>query len=200
MISIANNEARHAVLEHFASNIYTKVQRTSVEFTTETNDLLDDKLTCIARKELLIHIIKDGGRPVDGLFGNWNNGCLGSRWLDMNLLGQRTRVAFYAKQDDPNTWAFNNWSDECDYMLCADLSEYFEFRQKCEKEALKIKIEKEKVERKDHKDAQRKTTKSANKEKERKALERKEFERKCIEAEKLKQQMNLKKKAKQARK
>lgn len=37
---------------------------------------------------------------VNGKFGNWNNGFLGSRWADVEINGRKCRVAFYSRRMD----------------------------------------------------------------------------------------------------
>ena len=41
---------------------------------------------------------------VDGSFGNWSAGFLGSRWADCEINGNRCRFAFYSRKTDPHNF------------------------------------------------------------------------------------------------
>lgn len=39
---------------------------------------------------------------VNGKFGGWSNGSLGSRWADCKIEGRNCRIAFYSRKTDEN--------------------------------------------------------------------------------------------------
>ena len=45
--------------------------------------------------------ITKGKHKVNGKFGNWNAGCLGSRWADCEINGRICRFAFYSRKHNP---------------------------------------------------------------------------------------------------
>jgi hypothetical protein len=59
---------------------------------------------------------------INGEDGQWCNGWMGSRWMDTELAGRRTRIAFYAKVDCPKMYAdlAKQRGDDRDYTLLLD--------------------------------------------------------------------------------
>ena len=41
---------------------------------------------------------------VNGKFGNWSAGFLGSRWADCEINGKKCRFAFYSRKTDPHNF------------------------------------------------------------------------------------------------
>ena len=69
--------------------------------------------------------LMNNDHKVNGKFGNWSNGFLGSRWADYKFNGKVCRIAFYSRKTDPH-----NFPDETErnnlngknYLLCFDPS------------------------------------------------------------------------------
>jgi hypothetical protein len=45
--------------------------------------------------------IKTNKHEVNGKYGNWSAGFMGSRWADCEINGRNCRVAFYHRKSDP---------------------------------------------------------------------------------------------------
>jgi hypothetical protein len=56
--------------------------------------------------------IKTNKHKVNGKYGNWSAGFLGSRWADTDLNGMRCRLAFYSRKLDAD-----NFPEEMDKAL-----------------------------------------------------------------------------------
>lgn len=58
---------------------------------------------------------------VDGKFGNWSAGFLGSRWADCEINGNRCRFAFYSRKTDPHNFPADT-TEIGNYQLVIDPS------------------------------------------------------------------------------
>jgi len=57
------------------------------------------KLTCAGGG--MSDWLMNNDHKVNGKFGNWSAGFLGSRWADCDISGRRCRIAFYSRKTDP---------------------------------------------------------------------------------------------------
>lgn len=55
-----------------------------------------------ARDPLMDFLMDKKNHKVDGK--KWNNGILGSRWADVELVGRKCRISFYSKKSDPQNF------------------------------------------------------------------------------------------------
>lgn len=59
---------------------------------------------------------------VNGKFGNWSNGFLGSRWADVEINGRNCRIAFYSRKLDEQNFPAETMGvlDGENYILMID--------------------------------------------------------------------------------
>tara|TARA_R110001592_G_scaffold322743_1_gene601733 strand:+ start:85 stop:546 length:462 start_codon:yes stop_codon:yes gene_type:complete len=67
-----------------------------------------DKIKCWwnnpATQPRIIEWLVSGKHKVNGKFGNWSAGFLGSRWADCEINGRRCRFAFYSRKHNSTSF------------------------------------------------------------------------------------------------
>jgi len=69
----------------------------------ECCEVIEEQLIYRIMRDAIKIIIAD--KPINGKLGNWNSGCFGSRWLDMDAKPyglDHIRCAFYSKKYNSN--------------------------------------------------------------------------------------------------
>lgn len=54
---------------------------------------------------------------VNGKFGGWSNGSLGSRWADCKIEGRNCRIAFYSRKTDERMFVNPNGEEDKDGIV-----------------------------------------------------------------------------------
>jgi len=70
-------------------------------------------------KEHLLNFLRSKTHQVNGKFGQWSSGTLGSRWADCEINKMSCRIAFYSRKNNP-TWFENKIPNDYNYLLIID--------------------------------------------------------------------------------
>jgi len=62
------------------------------------------------------------GKPhkVNGKFGEWSAGFMGSRWADCEINGRNCRIAFYSRKTNPSSFTEERMDKKYNYALIID--------------------------------------------------------------------------------
>jgi hypothetical protein len=94
---------------------YDMLQRTFIiinPHTLDPQEVGQEEATAIEKwwmnketKQKLIDWFRTNEHKVNGKFGNWSAGFLGSRWADTEINGRNCRLAFYSRKHNPESFS-----------------------------------------------------------------------------------------------